>query len=167
MAKVLQTLKSIVMAKFYAVKKGRVPGIYDSWPAAEKQVKGFAAEHKSFKTRAEALAWMSNSPLPAPGPSSSTSRSGATSNPLKRSSATQERPAKRVAENPSGRKVYCDGSALGNGTAGSTAGIGVWSHDVAALNLSERLPGLGQTNNRAEMFVRCSSHLEYVRTLTA
>ncbi len=35
--------------KFYAVKKGRKPGIYRSWPDAQKQVSGFSgAEYKSF-----------------------------------------------------------------------------------------------------------------------
>jgi len=41
--------------KFYVVWKGRKPGIYTSWPATEKQVKGFAgAEYKSFGSRAAA-----------------------------------------------------------------------------------------------------------------
>lgn len=31
------------------------------------------------------------------------------------------------------RKVYCDGSALGNGKHGAVAGIGVWwSHEIGA-----------------------------------
>lgn len=35
--------------KFYAVKKGRTPGIYRNWPDAKKQVAGYAgAEYKSF-----------------------------------------------------------------------------------------------------------------------
>lgn len=71
------------------------------------------------------------------------------------------------------RRVYCDGSSRGNGKVGATAGIGVfWSHEEGAKcvvhlhpfprwadtdslhcrNLSERLPGKLQTNNRAEMY---------------
>ncbi|MBA1392432.1 ribonuclease [Lactobacillus sp. XV13L] len=35
--------------KFYAVKKGRQPGVYRTWAAAKKQVDGFSgAEYKSF-----------------------------------------------------------------------------------------------------------------------
>ena len=35
--------------KLYAVRKGRVPGLYYTWKEAEQQVRGFAdAEHKSF-----------------------------------------------------------------------------------------------------------------------
>ena len=43
--------------KYYVVWKGRKPGIFTSWPDAEKQVKGFAAaQFKSFETRQEAEA---------------------------------------------------------------------------------------------------------------
>lgn len=43
------------MAKIYAVKQGRVPGIYLTWDACEKQVKGYkGAEYKSFKDVKEA-----------------------------------------------------------------------------------------------------------------
>ena len=35
--------------KIYAVRKGRVPGIYDVWSETEQQVKGFkGAEYRSF-----------------------------------------------------------------------------------------------------------------------
>lgn len=41
--------------KFYAIAKGRKPGIYDNWPMAEAQVKGFrGAVYKGFFTRQEA-----------------------------------------------------------------------------------------------------------------
>ena len=41
--------------KFYAVRKGVVPGIYESWDDCQKQVLGFeGAEFKGFKTREEA-----------------------------------------------------------------------------------------------------------------
>jgi len=43
------------MSKFYAVREGKVPGIYMSWPACQKQVTGFSgAIFKGFKTRADA-----------------------------------------------------------------------------------------------------------------
>jgi len=45
--------------KFYAVAKGRKPGIYDTWPDAQAQVMGFAgAVYKGFPTRTEAEAWI-------------------------------------------------------------------------------------------------------------
>lgn len=45
--------------KFYAVKKGRVPGIYNSWAECKKNTDGFGgAIFKSFKTKEEAEAFM-------------------------------------------------------------------------------------------------------------
>ncbi|WP_294578099.1 ribonuclease H family protein [uncultured Thomasclavelia sp.] len=52
------------MAKYYAVKKGRKPGIYNSWDLCQQQVNGFkGAIFKSFKTEAEALAFIEDKPL--------------------------------------------------------------------------------------------------------
>ncbi len=46
--------------KFYAVKVGKIPGIYQTWSQAEEQVKGFScAEYKSFPTEEEAIRYMS------------------------------------------------------------------------------------------------------------
>ena len=45
--------------KYYAVRNGRVPGIYETWPECEAQVKGYpGAVYKSFKLRAEAEAFL-------------------------------------------------------------------------------------------------------------
>jgi ribonuclease HI len=44
--------------KFYAIVKGVQPGVYDSWPKAEAQVKGFnGAVYKSFADIDNAEAW--------------------------------------------------------------------------------------------------------------
>ncbi|WP_080145376.1 ribonuclease H1 domain-containing protein [Marinilactibacillus piezotolerans] len=41
--------------KYYAIKKGRKPGIYTTWPEAQKQVSGFSgAEFQSFTSKEEA-----------------------------------------------------------------------------------------------------------------
>ena len=41
--------------KYYAVRKGRQTGIFTTWDAAEKQVKGYpGAKYKSFKVKSEA-----------------------------------------------------------------------------------------------------------------
>ncbi len=42
--------------KYYVVWQGREPGIYDNWHDCEKQVKGVAAQFKSFESREEAEA---------------------------------------------------------------------------------------------------------------
>lgn len=45
--------------KYYAVKKGRNPGVYTTWDEAKKEVDGFSgAEFKSFKTLAEANSFL-------------------------------------------------------------------------------------------------------------
>ena len=45
--------------KYYAVKKGRNPGIYTSWDSCLKEVKGYSgAIYKSFKTKEEAEIYM-------------------------------------------------------------------------------------------------------------
>ena len=50
--------------KFYAVRNGRVPGVYITWADCEKQVKGFGgAIYKAFPTEAEALAFVEDSGL--------------------------------------------------------------------------------------------------------
>lgn len=46
-------------SKFYAVRKGKKPGIYKTWDECKNQVNGFpGAEYKSFKTQSEAKAYM-------------------------------------------------------------------------------------------------------------
>ncbi|CAI2648386.1 Ribonuclease H [Apilactobacillus kunkeei] len=46
-------------SKFYAVRKGKKPGIYSTWDECKNQVNGFpGAEYKSFKTKSEANAYM-------------------------------------------------------------------------------------------------------------
>lgn len=43
------------MGNFYAVKRGRKPGVYDTWAQCEEQIKGFSgAEYKKFTNRREA-----------------------------------------------------------------------------------------------------------------
>lgn len=52
-------LGSRTQRKWYAVARGRSPGIYKTWEETEKQVTGFSgANHKSFKTYPEASAWI-------------------------------------------------------------------------------------------------------------
>ena len=49
--------------KFYAVKKGKVPGIYTSWDACKRMVHGVpGAVYKGFATRAEAEVFMEEKP---------------------------------------------------------------------------------------------------------
>lgn len=45
--------------KYYAVKKGRQPGIYQDWPACQRAVNGFpGAVYRSFTSLLEAKKWL-------------------------------------------------------------------------------------------------------------
>ena len=45
--------------KFYAVKNGKTPGIFETWDECKKSVDGYSgAVFKSFKTKDEALAFL-------------------------------------------------------------------------------------------------------------
>lgn len=45
--------------KFYAIRKGKKPGIYTTWADAQKQIHGFSgADFKSFTTRQEAESFL-------------------------------------------------------------------------------------------------------------
>ena len=51
--------RCVWLKSFYAVRNGRVPGVYMTWADCEKQVKGFGgAIYKSFPTEAEARAFV-------------------------------------------------------------------------------------------------------------
>lgn len=47
--------------KYYAVRKGKMPGIYNTWDECRKEVTGFkGAEYKKFNSYEEALNFMKN-----------------------------------------------------------------------------------------------------------
>ena len=53
--------------KWYAVAKGRAPGIYTSWEETEQQVTNYpGAEYKSFDTEAKALQYIDEEPVAVP-----------------------------------------------------------------------------------------------------
>jgi len=48
---------------FYAVRKGKATGIFETWDECQEQVKGFAgASYKSFDSKAEAEEWLAAAP---------------------------------------------------------------------------------------------------------
>jgi len=60
-------MERLVMAKkkYYAVKEGKVPGIYSTWDECKSQVDGFSgAKYKSFSLLEEAEQYMSNDSAP-------------------------------------------------------------------------------------------------------
>ncbi|WFD39448.1 ribonuclease H [Malassezia japonica] len=135
------------MSKFYAVRVGRVPGVYTTWDECKAQVERFQGSvYKSFPTRELAEAFRRGEDVRAPAARKRGADDGG------------ERVAKApkvVSIIPSfqGVTVYTDGSARGNGRTGAIAGYGVYWDDAKyhSLNLARRLAGPVQTNNRAEL----------------
>lgn len=98
--------------KVYAVRRGKVTGILDSWEACKEAVDGYpGAEYKSFKTLEEARTYMEGIPYAAePGESDlSVGESGMSGENKVRRYADKERP--RGMGDPTGGLVaYVDGS---------------------------------------------------------
>ena len=85
--------------KFYAVRKGRQPGIYEDWEACKTQVDGFAgAQYKSFSTREDAARYLVGQDSAAVTPGSKEQRRPPVSEPI---------PAGHVV-------IYADGACSGN-----------------------------------------------------
>ena len=125
--------------KFYAVRKGRKPGIYSTWSECEAQVKGFPkAEYKSFRQRTDAESYLQGNEV---------------SNPQKKASSSAVQ---------SGWKdpdilLFTDG---GSRNHGNHAGDHVHADDKAAWAFLIRRDGhnvrgtggeYGATNNRMEL----------------
>ena len=134
---------------YYAVYRGRHPGIYADWPSAEAQVKGFSnANHAKFASIVDAQVFLATGARPK-GPSSP----GLSVMSCYRDVEDVEEIA--VERNQVIRNgcvmIYADGSALGNGQDGAKAGYGIYFGYGDSRNVSARLPGNKQTNQRAEL----------------
>lgn len=145
------------MAKkfYYAVRKGRVPGIYTSWPECQKQTNGFSKpEFKKFKTEAEArqFAFPSSSQTKSTCTSSIDARKKRElpSSSVPSSSTNTKR--KRVhkgndTENGCVIQMYFDGGARNNpGCAGSGAVVQIQNTEIRL----RYFVGMKATNNVAE-----------------
>lgn len=132
------------MQKYYAVRRGRKPGIYRTWPDCQKQVSGFEnARYKSFTNEAEALEFLDG----------------------KDSYPTKNKTSKKETENLADYQVvvYTDG---GSRNHGNFKGGHVKSTDKAAWafhinnqgEISEGTNGeFGATNNRMEIMALIES----------
>lgn len=128
----------MVSPKYYAVQKGRSPGVYTAWKDCELQIRNFAgAVHKSFSTHAEAERFVLETGL---GENKS----------VKRKSNEREGEGGAPASEPEYEEVYCDGACKNNGNPNAVAGIGIWWGPDDPRNEAFRCPG-AQTNNRAEL----------------
>ncbi|KAI8986838.1 ribonuclease H-like domain-containing protein [Trametes punicea] len=156
---------------FYAVAKGRRPGIYISWDECRTQVLNYnGAKYKKFVDLKDAESWMdinvgpdvarqamvdfltSNTAFQKSPPSPSAEAIVPSSTPpLNRPPSAIQADNTAIAHRSTGpHVVYCDGACRGNGRSGSVAGVGVWWGQDDPRNICERCPG-SQTNNRAEL----------------
>ena len=122
---------------YYAVYRGRQPGVYATWEQCQAQVKGFSgAQYKKFGTLSDAENYVQTGSFTEISPGGIT-----TVNP----------PSSPLTLTDSDLiHIYTDGSCLGNGTPQARAGYGVWFGPDDPRNVSCRLSGR-QTNNRAEL----------------
>jgi len=151
--------------KFYAVARGRVPGIYMDWDTAQLQIKGWKGpRYKKFNTKGEAEEFIrlggkaSSAPEPAKTEPDAVEDQGFDSDASDDANVSVH-PAKQARKE--GRAVpslqdnalciYTDGSSLGNGKFGAVAGVGVFFGVGDSRNVSEPLQGERQTNQRAEL----------------
>lgn len=161
--------------KFYAVHKGLngFRGVVEDWPTCQRKVNGVpGAVFKSFTTRAEAVVFCEvgrGQTSDRPGGASVTfapskeARLPRTSVPHLNSSvaiATRKpsffidrSPGNTEASTSVGKRkvvVYTDGACSNNGKPSAKAGVGVYFGPDDELNVSEKLAGETQTNQRAE-----------------
>jgi ribonuclease HI len=126
---------------YYAIVRGIIPGIYDNWNSARKQIEGyFPAKYKTFDTKKEAEIYMNSQLI--------SNDSTKINDMLDMFSIIKEEPIKEKIDD----KLICftDGSAINNGKINVKAGFSVvWPNNMN-YNYSEKLIGENATNNRAE-----------------
>jgi ribonuclease HI len=118
--------------RFYGVAVGRKPGVYTEWPAAQEAIIGWKGpKYKKFETRAEAEAFVrSFSGIAKAIAPTVTGSDQDEADGIEEPVAKKRKTAKNVTKAPHGLViVYTDGSSLGNGRAGATAGVGVYFGD--------------------------------------
>ncbi len=130
---------------FYAVHKGHKPGIYNTWPECEKQIKNFVgAQFKKFTVKAEAQDFLEHG-FGANKPAFMKKKENA-------DKKNNDKIEKECIDDEDDKiYIYTDGSFIrGHKTVPDIAGYGI---HIPAKNISLGLPLLNQkiTNNRAEL----------------
>lgn len=130
---------------YYAVHKGHNPGIYNTWPECEKQIKNFVgAQFKKFTVKAEAQNFLEHG-FGEHKPAF-----------MKKKEASDKKNNDKIEKECIDDEadkiyIYTDGSFIrGHKTVPDIAGYGI---HIPAKNISIGLPLLNQkiTNNRAEL----------------
>ncbi|XP_076674806.1 ribonuclease H1 [Andrena cerasifolii] len=164
---------------YYAVAKGRKPGIYSTWDQCKTQVHQYSGPvYKKFSSQAEAENFIKQNAnstkgnklsvaAPAFGKRSLQQRSASSDASNEKPSskkrklivinelnsectAPKKTPSDYIIDKDGYVNVYTDGACSKNGRKGSRAGIGVWFGDDHPMNVSKALEGRA-TNNHAEI----------------
>lgn len=146
-SKPARSSNKISKPKYYSVKSSNanVPSrIFSNWNECQRYVKGRKGlSFKKFEDEISAKQFMEG----RSDPNVDYKHIGITKRDFE---ATYRLPESAHIYNERSN-VYCDGSALSNGTSSSTAGYGVYFDDNSKSEISERLRSGLQTNNRAEI----------------
>lgn len=137
--------------KYYAVVRGRKPGIYTNWPDAQKQVKGFAgARFKGFVERSEAEEWL------AGGHEQKDSRISHKKGGGRKNSFRSGNGKKQTQQ--ADITLYTDGGAINNPGPGGWGVVAMYDQKLEELAGGFRRT----TNNRMELFacIKALSHVE-------
>jgi ribonuclease HI len=119
------TLQLLQSMSFYAVAKGRIPGIYKTWAECQAQVSGFGgAIFKKFETSGDAELFIGGAVEEVINPGT---------------------------KNAFDCYIYTDGACSNNGRPNAAAGIGIYFGEGDPRNVSKRLLTQKQTNNVAEL----------------
>ncbi|KAI1805733.1 RnaseH-domain-containing protein [Daldinia bambusicola] len=136
--------------RFYAVAVGREPGVYTDWDTASLAIKGWKGpKYKRFDTREGAIEYIRTHGNEAAQEALLKDEGGEPTSKKRKKAAGGN--AGKFEDEKDIQHVYTDGSSLANGRAGAAAGVGVFFGHGDARNISERLQGEPQTNQRAEL----------------
>ncbi|MBU0480748.1 MAG: ribonuclease HI [Proteobacteria bacterium] len=120
---------------FYAIAVGAKPGIYDNWPDAHAQVRGFpGAKFKGFPTRGEAESWLKN-----PGATRISAQTKSTKKTTEAAADTSPRPGEV--------SIYTDGGSRFNPGPGGYGAVLIYNGKTRELGGGYR----HTTNNRMEL----------------
>lgn len=144
-SKLHRIYNNMVTTAFYAVAKGRTPGVYTTWTEAKAQVDGFKfPKYRKFATREEATQFVME-------------------NGEKKEDKNVEKTDKHDVVRE-GLVVFTDGSAIGNGSRTAKAGYAVvWPNHPHLTQGRELIEG-AKTNNRAE-FMAAITAIELADTV--
>ncbi|TPX11007.1 uncharacterized protein E0L32_008044 [Thyridium curvatum] len=142
--------------KFYAVAVGNPPGIYTDWDTASKAIVGVKGpKYKKFGTITEAKEFMKiHTKARAALQQAQEADDDADQPPAKKARTSGVGATNGAASGTTSKgalTIYTDGSSLANGRTGARAGVGVFFGAGDKRNVSERLLGEPQTNQRAEL----------------